>query len=119
MDKRLLVGLLVSIALNVMLFLLWRNCKNVSVPVPNVEHEQAMQLLEAQRDRHAEKAEKYEAIADSLLSEIKKVSKKSNKTKIEYVQDLNAWRALPDDARDERVQFFTKELAKVDSIAVW
>ena len=121
MDKRLMIGLLASVVLNVMFIALWRNAVNSCnrAPIDTATYDTAMSVLEQQRNRHAARAERYEAVADSLLSEMGKWNKKTNKTKIEYVQDLNAWRALPDDARDERVNFFTTELAKVDSIPVW
>jgi Na+-translocating ferredoxin:NAD+ oxidoreductase RnfG subunit len=74
---------------------------------------------EAQREVHRARAEYFQMQADSLQVEIAKLSKKSQKTKIQYVQDINAWRALPDNDRDVRVQFFTRELATVDTIADW
>jgi hypothetical protein len=121
MDKRLIVVLIVSVVLNVMFAALWRNAVKscTGTVVDTSTYDTAMSLLEQQRNKHAQRAQRYEAIADSLLVEIGRWKGKTNKTKIEYVKDLNAWRALPSDARDERVNFFTKELAKVDSIAVW
>jgi len=117
-----MIGLFFLVMVNVVLFMLWRDGKKVNTGGQHADsatYDTAMSVLETQRNHHAARAAQYEEIADSLLSEMEKWKRKSTKTKIEYVQDLNAWRALPDDARDERVNFFTKELAKVDSIPVW
>ena len=121
MEKRLAIALVVAVVLMVMFAALWRNAVNAvnTQPAGTAEYDTAMTVLEEQRNRHAERARRYEAIADSLLSELARVKGKSNQTKIKYVQDINAWRALPDNARDERINFFAKELATVDTIAEW
>jgi peptidoglycan hydrolase CwlO-like protein len=78
-----------------------------------------IEMLKAERIEIRKRAEQNEARADSLQSVISKVKKQSNQTTIEYVEDLNAWRALPPSDRDVRINFFSKELSTVDSIPIW
>lgn len=50
---------------------------------------------------------------DSLDTTISKSDQNLKSMKKKYYESINVWRTLPN---DERVHFFTRELAKVDSI---
>lgn len=94
---------------------------NRSVPANNGGVTESIIEQELERSREEAhyfklKADSAMLVAESLEQSISILEKKSKKTDAKLIQDLATWRTLP---ADERVRFFTEELAKVDTIAGW
>lgn len=94
---------------------------NRSAPVK--DHGVTESIIDQELQRSREEAHYFKLKADSAMlvaehleQSMSILEKKSKKTDAKLIQDLAAWRTLP---ADERVRFFTEELAKVDTIAGW